>query len=85
MVFNNKQLNAYTVIDLYIHPQMRSNLLNLSNIANILPYYGEYEKKRTLVEELRPTLLPNFASILEGIFSNAEYDELMFMYHKKLY
>lgn len=26
-------------------------LLNLSNIANILPYYGDYEKKLDLVAE----------------------------------
>lgn len=64
---------------------MRQNLLNLSNIANILPYYGTYENKKKLVKSLNPKLLPQFKSILGGIFSDADYNWNMYKRHSDFY
>jgi hypothetical protein len=55
-----------------------SKLLNLSNIANILPYYGEYNKKRDFVKNMNPALLHKFSSILGGVFSNFEYNDIVY-------
>jgi hypothetical protein len=64
---------------------MLSNLKNLSGLANILPYYGDYENKLNLVESINPGLLPKFLYILGGIFSDAEYTYNLFKYHTNWY
>jgi hypothetical protein len=35
-------------------------LLNLSNIANILPYYGDYGKRKELMATIKPEIVTTF-------------------------
>lgn len=60
-------------------------LTYLSNIANILPYYGHHFENRTLVEALNHTLLPRFRSILGGLFSDLDLNDYMYKYHHNFY
>jgi hypothetical protein len=64
---------------------MTQNLLNLSSIANILPYYGLYSKNRSLLQELNPSLLQNFSRALNGIFSDPEVDQKIYTSDPHLY
>lgn len=60
-------------------------LLNLSNIANILPYYGIRKQNEVLVKQVNPKLLPQFECVLGGIFSYAEFDSHVRTTHPALY
>lgn len=65
---------------------MLEKLLNLSNIANVLPYYGHYGKNKELVDELKPTLLPQFKLILGWwLFTDEHYNDLFLAKYKGLY
>jgi hypothetical protein len=59
----------------------------LSNIANILPYYGQsYEHKIKIVLQFRPEYIPKFVAILgQGLFADPDYNYMFFSAHGDLY
>jgi hypothetical protein len=61
---------------------MLQKLLNLSNIANILPYYGDYFQNVYLVKKLNKKLLKHFWAVLGGLTTNSQFNKIMYKEHK---
>lgn len=60
-------------------------LLNLSNIANILPYYGDYGKRKELMATIKPEIVTAFWRVLRPLFSDEYYNDGFYEFHTELY